>query len=228
MEGPENNGNSTSEGDDDDPPPLSIKLPKRSDLPRNSKPWSDVQLPVDILLLTVKDCEFLACFHYLSNSFKSYHNSLGYVYFGNMGDGEKLLKVALIMNSRSSGPSDSRTVVRNIVTQLRPKAIFSVGFCSGLNPKNVKLGDVVMSSKLTTYAYKTPVSRNIGSLVRNVTDGWEAPLESPEVREVKVHRDGVILSCPDLVSAERQRKLHPEAIAVEMEGKGKIYLVEKL
>ena len=31
------------------PPPLSIEVPKMSDLPNKSKPWSDAQLPVDIL-----------------------------------------------------------------------------------------------------------------------------------------------------------------------------------
>ena len=44
------------------PPPLSIEVTNMRDLPNKSKPWSDVQLPVDILLLTVEDCEFLACY----------------------------------------------------------------------------------------------------------------------------------------------------------------------
>ena len=223
MAEPESYRGSTSY-DDYDPPPLSIKLPRRSGLPRKFKPWSDVQLPVDILLLTMDDCEFLACYYYLRNSFKSYHNSLGDLYFGNMGDEEEPLKVALIM--RSPGPGGCRTVVRNAVTHLRPKATFLVGFCNGLNHKKTKLGDVVASSMLVTDAYQTLVSRNIGYLVRHAADGWKAPLESPDVREVFVHCDGVILSCPDRVIAEHQHKLHPEAIAVEMEpgiGKGKIY-----
>ena len=215
-------GVSTSMGDNDDPPPLSIKLPKRSDLPKKSThKWSDVQLPVDILLLTVEDSEFLACYHYLRNSSKSYHKSLGHVYFGNMGDEVEPLKVALLIMS-SSSPGGSQTDVRNAVIQLRPKATFCVGFCNGLNQEKTKLGDVVVSSMLITDAYKTPVSRDIANFVRNVADGWKAPLESPEVREVKVHCDGVFFSCPDLVSAEQQCKLHPEATVVETEGKGKI------
>ena len=79
------------------PPPLSIEVPKMSDLPNKSKPWSDVQLPIDILLLTVKDWEFLACYAFLKNSFKSYNPTLGYVYFGTMGESrEEALKVALM------------------------------------------------------------------------------------------------------------------------------------
>ena len=41
------------------PPPLSIEVPKIRDLPNKSNPWSDVQLPVDILLLTVKDLSLI-------------------------------------------------------------------------------------------------------------------------------------------------------------------------
>ena len=44
------------------PPELSVKLPELSDLPTISNPWETVELPVDILLLTVEDCEFLGCF----------------------------------------------------------------------------------------------------------------------------------------------------------------------
>jgi hypothetical protein len=204
MSAPENNKGSSSKDSHGDPPPLSIELPKIRDLPKKSKPWNNDHLPVDILLLTVEDCEFLACYYYLRNPFKSYHRSLGPVYFGNMGDEEKPLKVALM---RSSDPGGSQ----NAVTQLRPRAIYSSGFCSGVNQEKTKLGDVVVSSKLTTDAYN----------IRSVADGWEPPLENPEAREVKVHCDGEILSCPDPLSAERQRTLNPEVIAVEMEGKGK-------
>ena len=79
------------------PPPLSIKLTKMSDLPKKFKPWSDDHLPVDILLLTTEDCEFLACYTYIKNAFKSYHKDVGIVYFGNMGESEEEpLKVALM------------------------------------------------------------------------------------------------------------------------------------
>ena len=215
MSAPGNNRLSSSMDDDGRPPTLSIKLLKLSDLPNKIKPWNDEHLPVDILLLTVEDCEFLASYCYLRNPIKSYHKSLGFVYFGNMGDEEKPLKVALM---RSSGPGGSQTVVKNAVTQLRPRVVFSSGFCIGLNCEKAKLGDVVISSKLTTDSYKTPVSRDVGNLVRHAADGWEAPLENPEARDVKVHCDGEILSCPGSGSAER----HPGAIAAEMEGRGEI------
>ena len=65
------------------------------------------------------------------------------------------------------------------------------------------------------------MSRDVGNLVRNAADGWLAPLECPEAfREVKVHCDAEMLSCPGSDCTEQQRKLYPEAVAVEMERKG--------
>ena len=81
---------------EDKPPSLTknVTPPKTRDLPRVGKPWKDVKLPIDIMLLTVKDCEFLSCYKLLKNSFKSYTKALGVVYFGEMGVGEPL-EVAL-------------------------------------------------------------------------------------------------------------------------------------
>ena len=101
--------------------------------------------------------------------------------------------------------------------------MFSVGTCSGLSSDKVKLGDVVVSAKLTTSAgFKSPISRHISDLVRDAPYGWVAPLENPDELEVEVHCDGHILSqtqasrcgCADL------HLQYPEAIAVETEGEG--------
>ena len=201
------------------PPPLSIKVPKMKNLCKKSKPWSDVQLPVDILLLTVEDCEFLACYVYLNNPIKSYHNNLGYVYFGTIGEsGEEALKVALMRCYKgSSGPGGSLVTVKNAVAQLRPKAVFTVGYCRGLNPQDTKLGDVVVSSKLTTEEFSTPVRKNIGNLILFSSEGWDPPTTAEE--EVKVHSDSEIFSgINDPVSAKKCRMS-----AAEKEGEGNIF-----
>ena len=174
----------------------------------------------------MEDCEFLSCLFYLDAPFKSYCKDIGYVYFGSMGsyDQEKL-KIALIKCSKGSVvPGGSLTVVKNAVRVLRPKAVFSVGACIGLNSEKTKLGDVVVSCKLTTSVYKTPVSRDIGDIIRNVADGWQAPLEDPDVLDVRVH-------CGDVLSQPQVSKFgwrhediiqhYPEAIAAETEGVGK-------
>ncbi|XP_068756023.1 protein NLRC3-like [Montipora capricornis] len=208
------------------PPKLRVKPPKRSDLPVASKPWGNADLPIDILLLTVEDCEFLSCFSFLDRPFKSYKEEVGPIYFGytgNNGDQEKL-KVALMKCSKGAAvPGGSLTAVKNAVRVLSPKAVFSVGTCSGLSSDKVKLGDVVVSAKLTTAAgFKSPVSRRMSDLVRDAPYGWVAPLENPDELEVEVHCDGDILSqtqaarcgCADL------HLQYPEAIAVETEGEG--------
>ncbi|CAH3176786.1 unnamed protein product, partial [Porites evermanni] len=204
------------------PPPLSIEVPKMRALPNKSNPWSDVQLPVDILLLTVEDCEFLACYAFLKNSFKSYHQNLGFVYFGTVGEGrEDALTVALMRCYKgSSGPGGSHNVVKNAVMQLRPKAAFSVGSCQGINPENTKLGDVVVSSKLSTEQYTAPVRRNIGNLNLFSTEGWNPPLKDPVGEEtVQVHRDSDIFSGSQFITKQR-RMSQSRVIAVEREGEG--------
>ena len=209
------------------PPPLSIEVPKMSDLPKKSKPWSDVHLPVDILLLTVEDCEFLACYAFLENSFKSYHQNLGSVYFGIMGEsGEEALKVALMRSFEgSSGPGGSQNVIKNAVMQLRPKAAFSVGSCQGINPEKTKLGDVVVSSKLSTEQFTTPVRRNIGNLILFSAGGWNPPLKDPVGEEtVQVHRDSDIFSGSQFITKQR-RMSQSRVIAVEREGEGKIIYI---
>ena len=219
------------------------------DLPKKSNAWKDAQLPIDILLLTVKDCEFLNCLSYLNGIFRSYHDKLGKVYFGSIGDEGMLLKVALLKCDKgSTGPGGSTVVVKNAVEVLGPRAVFCVGFCAGLNCKKVKLGDVVVSAKLITYAAKkvlkdgiqdrgdrVPVPERIAKLIPDVAAGWVAPLKTTEKLDVTVHRDGVFLSGPELVdNSERRKELvsrFPEAIAIEMEGEGKslaISLASKL
>ena len=223
-----------------DPPKINVSLPEISELTQNFIRWKDVQLPIDILLLTVKDCEFLSCYYYINDPLRSYCKGLGHVYFGSFGEDQDVkLKVALMKCSeRFRVPGGALTVVKNAVTQLRPKAVFSVGHCSGMNQESIKLGDVVVSEKLTTYSYQkvtkdgknfcgftTPVSRDIAELIECAGHGWNPPLENPKERKVEV-LCGEVLSGTEVVQAGWRRnelvKSHPEAIAIETEGEGKI------
>ena len=212
--------NTSAQTGNSSPPELSVKLPELSDLCTTFNPWETVELPVDILLLTVEDCEFLSCFAYLKEPFKSYHISTGYVYFGCMGDDQgKMMKIALMRCFKGPDvPGGFLPVLKDAIVLLRPKAIFFVGTCSGLNSKRVKLGDVVVSAKVISDAYKTLPSRDIGNLIKHTTDGWKAPLQNAEDYNAKVHCDGVVLSI-----SEAKREIigqHPEAIAIDMEGGG--------
>ena len=220
------------------PPLLSITIPKLRDLQVPSKSWELAELPTDVLLLTVEDDEFLACYFYLDNAYRSYTKGLGRVYFGEIGDGLDKVKISLIRCNRGSFKAGaSHNVVRNAVDCLQPKAVFSVSFCGGLGRRKVKLGDVVISGKLSTYADKqiindreqwcgntVNVSKNIGDLIKYAADGWKAPLKDPEVLEIQVHRDAEIVTGPELLKcpkkSEELLKMYPGATAIELEGQG--------
>lgn len=233
---------------EDKPPSLAkgFTLPKTSDLPSTRKLWKYVKLPIDIMLLTVKDCEFLSCYNLLKNSFKSYTKKLGYVYFGGIGTGEPL-KVALMKCQEGAiAPHGPIIVVKNAVTILQPKAVIAVGYCSGLQRCTTRLGDVVVCSKITQYgprifqrgevqsigAARVPLSRDMLQLIREADAGWNPPLLYPSLREIKVHKDAEYLSGPEVVS-DKQRydeltRLYSNAKAIDMEGEGKICIFKQL
>ena len=219
--------NYDSNNNDAGPPQLAVGLPSMRDVATKLK---QPDLPVDILLVTVKDCEFLACYNELKDPFRYYFDGLGYVYFADVfGNQPGRVKVALMKcHEGSNGPGGSLTAVKNAAPILGPKAVISVGACSGLNPNKTKLGDVVVSAKLTTCASKVVtsgyVSRRFLNIITNCAAGWQPPLKSPEDRYINVHSNGEFLSGPEQIRAEWRRKelldRHPRAKGVEMEGEG--------
>ena len=63
-------------------------------------------------------------------------------------------------------------MVQNAVRILRPKAVFSVGTCISLGLEKARIGDVVISSRLTTTeGFKTPGSPLLGNLARDALYG---------------------------------------------------------
>ncbi|XP_074628499.1 uncharacterized protein LOC141886257 isoform X4 [Acropora palmata] len=208
------------------PPQLSFKMKEICDLPKSWKPWSDDHLPIDILLLAVGNCDLLSCFSFLDQPFKSYKFGTGYVYFGRMGDAseQEKLKVALMNCSEGAAtPGGSLTVLLNAFRVLRPKAVLLVGSCFSLSLDSLRVGDVVIPSKLTTAeGYKTPVSRLFGSLVQDAPHGWVAPLANPNELKVKVHCNCDILShsLPEVRGYDDICEKYPGVVAIETEGAG--------
>ena len=219
--------NFRSSAEDKKPPELSFKLKKAGDLRNCKETWSDDHLPIDILLLTsVETCDFLSCFTLLDQPFKLYSKDIGFAYIGRMGNSsvQEKLKVAL-MNcyQGSSAPGASLTVVLNAVRVLQPKAVFLVGTCISLGSEKARMGDVVISSKLSTAeGYRTPGSPLLGSLVRDAPYGWDAPLKNPDEWEVNVHCDGDILSQSPRKKCRYDDicEQYPGAVAIETEGEG--------
>ena len=224
------------------PPELNKVRPSLADINTTSKPSEDADLPVDVLLLTVKNCEFLACYSELKNPYRCYFEDLGYVYFSDVSESQEEVKVALL-RCHKTGPGGSLISVKNAATVLRPKAVISVGACSGLHPEKCKLGDVVVSAKLATYASKVVisnqeqstgmssyVSKRFLNVIKNCADGWKAPLKNPaDAQQVDVYTAAEFLSGPEQVSSGQRRdqlaETNPQAIAMENEGEGKLTVV---
>ena len=215
------------------PPQLCADLPSLQDVRTTTKPFKEAHLPVDVLLLTVKNCEFLACYMELKNPYRCWFDGLGYVYFEDVdetGNQEEKVKVALMRCYKgSSGPGGSLISIKDAIPVLRPKAVISVGICSGLKPDESNLGDVVVSAKLREQStgMRSYVSKRFLHLIKHAADGWIPPLMNPESGpEINVHCDGEFLSGPEQVRAEWRREQltasHPQAAAIESEGEGEL------
>lgn len=221
------------------PPEVTIKLLKARDLKIAYK--EKVEQPIDFLLLTSGEHEFLSCLSVLNPGFmRSYLPELGYVYFGDVGgDGATKVKIALVMTRRTS--CSICVEASCAVRILKPKGLISVGHCASLNRTKAKLGDVVVSKCLATYAdikvgadgieergVRVPMPRGFSDLVDKVVEFWNAPLHSLRDLDVKVHSKGEFLSGPELVqSPERCAQLtsrHPFAVAIEQGGEGMSFL----
>ena len=225
-----------------DPPELNKVLPSLAKITTVTRPSKHADLPVDVLLLTVKNCEFLACYSELKNPYRCYFDGLGYVYFSDVDRSQEKVKVALL-RCYKTGPGGSLVSVKNAATVLRPKAVISVGACSGLHPEKCKLGDVVVSAKLATYASKVVinnqehstgmrsyVSKRFLDVIKNCADGWQAPLKNlADAQQVQVYTAAEFLSGPEQVISRQRRdqlaEINPQAIAMENEGEGKLTVV---
>ena len=148
-----------------------------------------------------------------------------------MDESQEEVKVALIKCYESDfGPGGALASVKTAATVLRPKAVISVGSCSGLNPAKSKLGDVVVSAKLATYSYSirmgSYVSRRFLDVIKNCADGWQAPVKNPEAQQVQVYTAAEFLSVPEQVRAEwrcdQLAETNPQAVAIETEGEGEL------
>ena len=64
------------------PPQIGIAIPRLKDVNPESKSWKSVELLTDVLLLVESNVEFISCYAFLCNVFKSRINELGLVYFG--------------------------------------------------------------------------------------------------------------------------------------------------
>ena len=110
------------------------------------------------------------------------------------------LKLALMKcQEGATTPGGSTIFVKNAVTILKPRAVFALGCCSGLQRCETRLGDVVVCSKMTQYASRivqsgevqstgatrVPVSRNMLQLIKDAAAGWNPPLRDLSHEKLK-------------------------------------------
>ena len=112
------------------PPEVTLSLLKTKDLPETGVSWDDGRLPTDILLLTVEECEFLACLSCLNSSFcRSYCKDLGYVYFGKLERVGMKVKISVMKCHKGSiTVGGSAVSVSAAVRVLRPQSRVSSGY----------------------------------------------------------------------------------------------------
>ena len=223
-----------------EPPQLreTLKVLKMKDLPPKTTPWKDIEekfLPVDFLLLTAKECEYLSCLSFLNDIEMGYGKTLGPVHFG---FNSSQLKIAVIRCAMgASGPGGSLIVVQEAVPILMPKAVICVGYCASLDEEKAKLGDVIVSAKLITYAltkvskdgikelgFVVPPQQRMAKLIKVAGAGWVEPLKNAEDLKVTVRGDGVLLSGPTVLDSPELRSelknRFKQGTAIEMEGEG--------
>ena len=157
-------------------------------------------------------------------------------------DSQKL-QIALMQCCEGGGqPGGAGIRLPKAVEILRLKAVFCLGSFAALHHDKTRLGDVVAAAKLTTYAqrrltankvvpcgFSIPASKCISKLIPCAAFGWKPPLKNAEVEheEVKVNSNGEILSGPEKIASVSRRnelvQLYPNAIAVEVDGDGKLW-----
>jgi hypothetical protein len=223
------------------PPALNFTLRTESDFNNKLYDWLSAeiqsQLPTDILLITANDHESNACYSYMKNVRRCYcytlHRCVGFGQFGDEDD--QNVKVALMKSLKCELPYDEGQFVKNAAEILRPKVVIFVGTCTSKKPEKVKLGDVVISSKLGTYDRKVmpdgtvhyrgaKVSETMARLILHAADGWKPPLKDQGSLKVKVYRGAVMLNGSDLLISERQQDLvdyFRDALGLEMKGDGR-------
>ena len=72
------------------------------------------------------------------------------------------------------------------------------------------------------------MSKHFLNVIKNCTDGWQAPLKNPGAQQVQVYTDAEFLSGPEQVRAEWRRdqlaEAYPQAMAIENEREGEFTL----
>ena len=133
------------------------------------------------------------------------------------------------------GVAAIQTTLLSAIELLKPEVIMCLGVAFGMNQDKVKLGDVLVGTKMALHGkQKVDIDGKIHRrgpefeckarlfhLFDRGKDGWKGP--NNDSSPPKVHL-GLVLSGPVLINnkdyKEKLRRLYPDTLGGEMEGEG--------
>jgi nucleoside phosphorylase len=154
---------------------------------------------VDIGILTIRDDEFravLEVFPAKAGRFKGTHREYD-LRHADAGNGEHF--TVTVLRQAEQGTGEAQDVARDVIEDLAPRLVLVVGIAGGLPSDDVKLGDVILSTRIhdftvearkagqkTTYAVTGgPIDKALAAAVTNLASrddelgDWTAGLSSP-------------------------------------------------
>jgi nucleoside phosphorylase len=153
---------------------------------------------VDIGILTIRDDEFRAvldAFPTKAGRFKGAHREYN-LRHADVGNGQRY--TVTVLRQVEQGTGEAQDVARDLIEDLAPKLVLVVGIAGGLPSDDVKLGDVVLSTRIhdfTVEARKTgqnatyavtggPIDKALATAIANLAaqedelGDWTAQLPS--------------------------------------------------
>ena len=196
---------------------------------------NDFNGPIDVLLLPTDDIELGVAYKILHNpKIEDSGEHQGQLCFGEIGRN----KVALLKSSETAtgGSRAHEPLCAETINKLKPKAIVTLGVCSGTKEELHHLGDVLVSSQVafhqqpsvntehrSTNSFGPTFDCNLGlaQLFAYGNFGWYGPFQ--EVLVPKVHFGQVIIgtqAVDNTTYKDELKQLYSEAIGIDMQGEG--------
>jgi nucleoside phosphorylase len=193
--------------------PAADRPGSRPVIPTNERPASPTMVSaaagsfarpkVDIGILTIRDDEFRALldvFPTKAGRFKGLHREYD-LRHADAGNGERY--TVTVLRQAEQGTGEAQDVARDVIEDLAPRLVLVVGIAGGLPSDDVKLGDVILSTRIhdftvearkaghkTTYAVTGgPIDKALAAAVTNLASrddelgDWTTGLPSPPTVE---------------------------------------------
>ena len=201
---------------------MGIKVLNNTDDARFIKMYREL---VNIILFVANETEYKVALNYLSKKsvVNFIYNDNSY-HIGHIGE----YLVALVKSGdigQESVSSCEPTLSRALETFFNAQYVITAGVCGGVNPKT-NIGDVIVASEIINYESqkvdaKEIIDRSQALISQELTNLLSQTLSKMKFNKFAI-KHGKVLSGAKLVSnkkfANQVLSIHPEAIALDMEG----------